>query len=310
MSLHTLYLLPAFLLLALQAYLGVIGFGLQLVILGISLVVIGIPHGALDYLVFRQQEHASGRHYPLLRFGVFYLGLMLLYGLLWWLSASLALIVFLLISAWHFADTDLAGLSLQRASDQFIRIAWGCWLLLSLLFTHTTEIIPYLQQLTGAGSLLVRFAHAYAGYSTAVWLGGLAVWPLLLWLRLRSARLPLSAWLPVVAVLLLLLLCRMLPLILAFTVYFSFWHSLRSFRSVCHYLAPRRLRSGWLRQWLLQTLPFIAGAFAGLALFFLFGYAPGATLSPFWIFLSLITLPHGLLMHDVFARAAPGQQEP
>jgi Brp/Blh family beta-carotene 15,15'-monooxygenase len=297
------YCLPALLLLGMQAAFGTISFNTQLIILGVSLALTGIPHGALDYLVFQQQEIRAGRNYSLVRFLAYYLGLLAFYGVLWWVSPSISLMAFLLLSAWHFAETDLSALPLSGTPDHLIRLGWGIWLLLCLLFGHTQEVIPYLAQITSEDSVLVRFAQAYAVYATPVFWLGVVAWPMLLWLRVSRMAVTRQQWQPLITILLLLLLCRSLPLILSFTVYFSVWHSLRSFNSIWLYL--RQQKSGKLPLWqtLKSALPFIGGAFAGLALFFMWSSANETSLTPLWVFLSLITLPHGLLMHAVFKQA-------
>lgn len=300
--LHTYlpYLLPAILLALLQQAIAGFSSGTQLVLLAIAMATTGIPHGALDYLLFRQQEQSAGRKHSLFRFLCYYLGLMVLYALLWWISPSLSLFFFLLIAAWHFADNDLSSLPLHRASGHLTRLGFGLWLLLVLVLGHTSELIPYLDQLVGVNSLLHRFAQAYQPMDAWVFWLGITGWPLLLWWQLRHQGLHKRQWHPLLTLMLLLVLCRQLPMILCFAVYFAIWHSLRSFQSIWQYL---RNSNHWFRsvkQLVLPALPFVSGAFAGLAGFFIYSSLSGFTLNPLWIFISLITLPHGLLMHGVY----------
>lgn len=301
------YLLPALLLVLLQYLTAGFSITTQLVLLAVAMATTGIPHGALDYLIFKQQERSAGRKHSMIRFFGYYLGLMVFYALLWWVSPSLSLLFFLLLSAWHFAENDLAALPLHHRSDHLVRIAFGTWLLLALIFSHTSELVPYLQQIVGPGAFLLAFAQWYQPYASAVFWLGVAGWPLLLHARLRRHALPLRQYCSLLTLMLLLVLCRQLPMILGFAVYFAIWHSLHSFRSIWLYLRrnDRLFRSA--RQLVLPALPFVAGAFLSLTLFFWWSNATQTSLTPLWIFLSLITLPHGLLMHDVYEGSESSQ---
>lgn len=300
--LHTYlpYLLPAILLLLLEQI--TLGFSstTQLVLLAVAMATTGIPHGALDYLLYRQQEQCAGRKHSLFRFLCYYLGLMLLYALLWWISHSLSLVLFLVLADWHFADNDLSSLPLHRGAGNIIRLGFGLWLLLVLVLGHTSELIPYLYQLVGANSLLHHFVQAYQPFDVWVFWLGITGWPVLLWWQLRHQGLSMIQWYPLLTLMVLLVLCRQLPMILCFAVYFAVWHSLRSFHSIWRYLHTSNQGFHPAKQLILPALPFVAGAFAGLAGFFIYSSLSAVTLNPLWIFISLITLPHGLLMHEVY----------
>jgi beta-carotene 15,15'-dioxygenase len=308
--LHTYlpYLLPAILLLLLKQI--TLGFNLttQLVLLAVAMTTTGIPHGALDYLIFRQQEQSAGRQYSLFRFLCYYLGLMIFYALFWWINPGLSLLLFLLISSWHFADNDLSALPLHHKADNLIRIAFGGWLLLVLIFSHTSELMVYLQQIVGTHNFLVRFAKWYQPYEAVVFWMGLPGWILILWMRLRRQGVMFRQFYSIITLMLLLFLCRQLPLIVGFAVYFAIWHSLQSFRSIWLYLRRNNNLFRSVRQLVVPGLPFVLGAFCGLLLFFFWSNAAPHALTPLWIFLSLITLPHGLLMHEVFVPGTKKEQ--
>ncbi|OLY93980.1 beta-carotene 15,15'-monooxygenase, Brp/Blh family [Cnuella takakiae] len=287
-----------------------VGFSLttQLVLLAVAMATTGIPHGALDYLIFRQQEQSAGRKYSLFRFLCYYLGLMAFYALFWWINPGLSLLLFLLIASWHFADNDFSALPLHHKADNLIRVAFGGWLLLVLIFGHTSEILVYLQQIVGTQNFLLRFAQWYRPYEAAVFWMGLPGWILMLWMRLRWQGLVFRQFQSIITLMFLLFLCRQLPLIVGFAVYFAIWHSLQSFRSIWLYLRSNNKLFRSVRQLVVPGLPFVLGAFFGLILFFFWSSAAPDALTPLWIFLSLITLPHGLLMHEVFVQGTKKKQ--
>jgi Brp/Blh family beta-carotene 15,15'-monooxygenase len=73
---------------------------------GILMFVLGIPHGAGDHLVVKKWREAHGMPFSILRFMGMYLGVMVLYALLWYFLPALSFILFILISVFHFGDLE------------------------------------------------------------------------------------------------------------------------------------------------------------------------------------------------------------
>ena len=75
----------------------------QLSLLIFGLLVVGIPHGALDHLT----GFISNKKKISLKFIMIYLALMVPIFLLWYWFPVLGLIFFLIYSSWHFGQTDM-----------------------------------------------------------------------------------------------------------------------------------------------------------------------------------------------------------
>lgn len=132
----------------------------------ISLMLIGIPHGSLDHVI---KEKTSGMvskgQFSLLKFLGVYLLTMAVYALFWvWLPAF-SLVFFLVMSAYHFGETDLveSGVS-QPVIRRLGFLLYGSLLIFGLLandVVQTTEIIssmlPESALLAGFVSLTEQF---------------------------------------------------------------------------------------------------------------------------------------------------------
>lgn len=263
----------------------------------------GIPHGALDHLIDRETATRQGKPFSLGWFLARYLLTMIGFGLVWFWVPALSLVVFLLVSAWHFGETDLERVPPTRLWT-LTRFVAGGWVLAFLLLTHGPEVTP----------LLRRIAHDHA-LTLSVWQNALRYasslvqcWGLLTVYLFGNAYLthPVSIdWPRLARLAAVLMLGAALPLVLAFGLYFGGWHALHSFQTTHGYLRqnqPTLLTTGQI--WL-KSLPFTA-----LALVVLAGagwwwqqHAPGWDPLPLlFVFLSIITLPHLPVMHGMNSR--------
>jgi hypothetical protein len=100
-------------------------------------------------------------------------------------------------------------------------------------------------------------------------------------------------------------------LLLGFTVYFVFWHSLTSARDQYRFF-ERRLSPELRRQLYSEIAMTVAGAFV-FCLIVWFGPGPEAALSPsiiggVFIAISLLTMPHMLLVEQLYTSWSPEEE--
>lgn len=291
------------LLLIWQLTVGHLPVNLQIGVVAVLLFGIGIPHGAIDHLIDEETARRTNRVYSL---GIFlgkYLLTMAVYGLCWYLFPALSLLLFLLISAWHFGETDVENVPLTLPWT-VVRLGWGSWVLAFILLTHTDDVTPILARLTQGNPI-----------PGAIWQWSIAHRPLLLGgglgalaglFGIAQKGHPVSHdYVRFGRLALVLLLAWPLPLLVAFALYFGGWHALSSFQHIVRYLQhrPHNPLSG--RQVWVQSVPFTALALAGLLLFGGWWYVYAQAWDPlplFFLFLSLITLPHLNVMHGMNRR--------
>lgn len=247
-------------------------------LLAAGLVVIGIPHGALDAVT---SVNLAGRSQLL--FYAQYLSILGLTLAGWWFMPNLTLLVFLGMSAWHFGqgDTQLWGKQ-PRAPLQ--TMAWGGLVLAFLLGLHLPEANQILLPLRIHAPALSRLIEQREIIATVLWAA---------WLLTAIGMAVQRNWAGLISVLTLAAAAQM-PLLLGFGTYFVFHHSV----------------SGWLHlrqgtglshtKLYAKGLPFTAAAFVFMAAGVAWvvdaqdaSFAVGA----FFATLSALSLPHIVSSH-------------
>lgn len=286
------------LLVSYQQWVGPLSVPVQSVFCIGLLLVAGIPHGALDHLIERERSARLGQPFSLLRFIAQYLLMIAVYGVGWLFFPVLSLVVFLVISAWHFGETDIEKAP-ATAAWSLTRFVAGGFILAFILLTHPAETTPILARIlqnNEPGMNLWNGAASRAGDVLRGW--GLLTLVLAL-LAFRRRPILVDGW-RLGRLGLVLLLTYPLPLLPAFMLYFGGWHALSSFGTIRTYLdgASFSRRSIW-KLWL-QSMPLTVAAFGflGICTAVWYGYAPQFDPLPsLFIVLSTITLPHIQVMH-------------
>jgi Brp/Blh family beta-carotene 15,15'-monooxygenase len=264
---------------------------------GVFLITLGIPHGAVDHIVAKQVAESNQRTFSLARFLAQYMLQIVLYAALWYLFPAMSLLLFILLSAWHFGESDVqpAPRHLAWKTAQFIL---GSFVLFFILMRQP--------DLTGAviQSITQENTHASAAWS---WLSvnALVVYGVLLaalgcavaWAHTQAPiALPLKRWGYFIV---LLGVINFLPLLPAFALYFGGWHALNTFHHMANFMGHT---SGISKLWK-AALPFTLLAFVFLLLTGVVWFTTLANHDPIpvlFIFIALITLPHLVVMHKMF----------
>lgn len=241
------------------------------VLLLVGLVLVGIPHGALDHVLESRGRKAD------FSFAFFakYVGLMgLMFGI-WQLYAPMGLVLFLLYSAWHFGESDFKEMGLNGSVFSF---SWGVWILSTILFTHVEELNIFLPHFNVP---TLQIPEALWGLNQIEW--GLIMSGFIIWIFSHAN--PVYAGLR--KVLFVLSIGCFLPLLVAFGLYFVGHHSVNGWG---HLRKGLRYSNSdlWKKAW-----PFSLGAFAIIGGFLMVS-DPGVTAywAQFFVFLSCVSFPH------------------
>lgn len=254
---------------------------LQWVLMSVGLLSVGIPHGAVDHLLETGKIHGKPRPFFILK----YLSIMLLYLLLWQWLPFVALVIFLLYSAFHFGQADIQEWKIDRNSH-LKSFFWGLIILFIILFSHISEVVDILN---GMNINISWIPNNYLGYA--------ALMPALVW-GLYEKR-PAILWS-------ILMLCvgMYLPVISAFGLYFIGQHSMNGWS---------HLRQGMQtgnRMLFLKALPFTVGAVLLLLGFFLLTesqfipWNKEQFISVFFVFLACLSMPHVWAMNRFYKQKA------
>lgn len=272
-------------------------------VLGLMLL-IGLPHGATDHGLFL----ALTRRKPMAKQVNFYLLYALViaaYGLLWYLLPVIAFIIFMLLSVYHFGQSNWVDVSYR--SNSFARmhyVLWGCGILLTPILLHGEEATFIVAEMTDRLLALPAYSSRLIAIGLLAFLN--LFFLLLCWYKnlIDGYRLGKE----IVGYSLLIIMFFTNSLLLGFTVYFVFWHSLASAKDQWLFFRPRLSSEVW-RQLRLGILTTVTGALV-FCLFLWFGPGPETALRPgviggVFLFISLLTLPHMLLVETLYAHWSP-----
>ncbi len=287
------YLLIAGLILACSAHLVIIGEDIQIYLLIGIIALTGVPHGSLDFFIERQSLINTNQKISISTFLKKYLLAMFGYGILWLLFPTLALIVFIGISAFHFGEIDWP----QRGNTKLESVLYTVYGLLFISFiltSHINSAAPIFETIT------------QKKFSTAFWLEwGALLFPyccillglhivilLMLHARLGWERKVILQF--VLQSLVLVVIVYWLPLYLSFGFYFGLWHSLISFNLIRKQMKLSNDWLGWISM-VKKAIPFTTIAWIGILLLIFIS----STFQTEWLLLSnlfvgiaILTLPH------------------
>lgn len=229
--------------------------------LGLGMLAVGIPHGALDHLVVLDQPSER----KIVGYIAGYLAVGALVFGLFFLAPWLGLLFFLTFSAWHFGMTDFAFWDRSKLRWGFL---WGGYYLGALLLSHDAEVIRVLAEMD------IPFPDSFVvpSFLTNFWigLGGL------LFVRLMPR-------IGLIGSVLALLMLTKIPLIPAFGAFFIFQHSLHGWQQLKTELGMTHQHL-WLKAW-----PFTLGSL--LMLLAVLTVVP-VTWGQVFIFLAALSFPH------------------
>ena len=207
----------------------------------IGLLLIGIPHGAVDHLLKRDSK-------PLIYFIAKYLLIMALNFILWIISPILALTLFLLYSSFHFGESELehVGAPIHSLKTGLKGSIIGALLLLIIVFGHWQESINILKNIDGlwpknTTEILINPVALYASLS-------FAFTGLFLCLYQNKKHF--------INLALVLFIGLFLPLIAAFSLYFICQHSFNAWQDLKKGLAINSIQL-YKKAW-----PYLLGAIA------------------------------------------------
>jgi len=268
---------------------------LENAILVIGILLGGVPHGAIDHIIQKKESLRTGHSFHLGVFYMAYLGVMGIYALFWLFLPIPSLVFFIVITAWHFGETDLFQVNFSHQIYRaIVYVFYGLWVILFLLISHLDSVEVILKSLplqSVNGFLLLIQLNLKTIYWSFI-LFGLGIWIVQSLLNKRPE------WF-LLELLFFLILLSQIPLFIAFTLYFTGWHSLRSLHEIASFTGSKLNQR---RFWLL-TIPntLLAILFLGILFLVWTKYYP---LSSFillvFILLSLLTLPHFIIMHRLY----------
>ncbi|NND07965.1 MAG: beta-carotene 15,15'-dioxygenase, Brp/Blh family [Saprospiraceae bacterium] len=269
----------------------------QLVVCFILIALVGIPHGAIDHIIFLE-----GNEKPSIpRFVGIYLMVMTLYALLWYIEPTFSLFIFLVLSAYHFGQSQFADIGgKNKILDGTLYLMWGMTVLTALIVYNHHEIIALSANSDDMQPLMVLFSIRVQKILFSLSL--LSTVGLLIYYYSKE-RFDLQRFGSEVYMLgLIHLTFFVFPTLVGFTLYFVILHSLKVMSQEYDYLKTKRKQLtlfGFITMLLPLSLVSYAGMI-GLIYITYIGIIPISYPLLGFILISLITLPHAFVMDNFY----------
>lgn len=259
---------------------------LQAVLCGIMLCTVGIPHGANDHL-YRSDKSLTGNIY----FITVYLGAIFFFLALWWKIPVVAFTLFFIISFHHFGQSNFENDSATYLPSWL----WGICVLAFPVLLHWQEALSIFSEMLTYNTHLSpinssKNSSTYWNGSAQAMIALAAIYILSLYFFERKNFGYYILQLGAVT-----LWYIFTPLLTGFITVFCLWHSLQSLRHQALYY--QQSMRGTLMGFLKSLLPFSAVALLSFGIYLGFREF---NIAEAFILLSLITLPHVIVMHRLY----------
>ncbi len=273
------------------------------IFLGLMLL-FGLPHGAIDHILFFS---GGSKPFDARAMGFFlgyYLLVMFAYSLLWFFFPEFSLYVFIIISSYHFGQSQLYYLPQDRTRwmHQLMYFLWGAAVLMSLLYFNRQESIQLIKPV--ANSLALVLSSSYL-----IWMviGLWFVWGLTFITRKGSTLVTLGfEWLEIAA---LILLFSQVSLVLSFAIFFGLWHSYKAIRIEIEKLNQGGTPFNW-RIFFKKSVLFTLISVLGLVVLIQAGNNLQTAIQPLFLFfiaISVLTMPHMLIFEKFLGNRLPSK---
>lgn len=285
---------------------GMIPIKVQLFYFAIMIGATGIPHGALDHIIAKTNAVLNRQNFVIQQFLMRYVIAILVYATSWIFFPGISLIIFLIISAWHFGETDLSSAT-HSWQWNTSRLLWGCVVLLVILLSHFQEMQAVVLRITKNSDTAIAFLGHLE--QMGIYYAGIFLMLLMTaaFMAYKKNAIRIS-WHYVLNLVLVMFICSQLPLLPSFALYFGGWHAIRSFEIIFKFLHAAKEETAIepLTMWK-NALPLTFLAAFGFIFMAFIWNGVGMKMDPLpaiFIFLSIITVPHLDVMDKLIQRGS------
>ena len=275
-----------------------IGSDFQLYFILGSLALVGVPHGAIDHVIYMRENSVGALHFYLR-----YLGMILMYVGVWIMLPSWSMAFFLVLSAFHFGQSQF---SRERPDSRFLNLclqmSWGIAILSAMVYFQSEAIYSLFRMDRPWIKLeLVFNPKIYLILLTI----GTVVTLLLFGKKLTSGSWTTKKFINELVVFFAIIMCFWgLDLLVGFTLYFIILHSASVLNEEYQYLKSE-VATLSVSSFIMMTVPYTAVSILGcLALYaaHMMGWLPIPFVMIVFVFVSALTLPHSLVMDQFYKK--------
>lgn len=253
---------------------------------GLLILSLGILHGSNDIQIITKKNIHKNKGITTL----YYLGIVLIGGLAFFFFPTLALLSFVLFSAYHFGEQHWEFRLKKSYLSLLFYFVYGSCIFSVLFFFHRAEVQQVVEAITSYRLPSDWFYWALTGSTTLF---------IILLIGLSENR----KYFLFECLLLLAfaLFFSYTSLILAFGFYFVVWHSFPSLKSQFEFLYRSTNKVQQILSYIAESIIYWVAAIMGLAGVYLWiDFSADYILPLFFTFLAAITFPHVLVIHWMF----------
>lgn len=260
------------------------------------LLLLGIPHGAIDNILYQKSREIS--NFKFIGVYLVFVGLNVVF---WFFFPSIAYLLFLVLSAYHFGQSQFSHyFRKQKLGAQALYTFWGISLLSAYVLFNLSEIHAVMDTYAEFG----QFAPLHLKWPMLIIMlsSFMLLFGQLIYFTIQG-RLSVEILMMELLVFGLILLCfYLMPLIIGFTLYFVVLHSFKVLREEYYFLNAQKITHS-LAGFVKLVAPFSLLSILGIAFLYAliewqfleisFGYG-------LMVIISSITLPHVFVMDDFY----------
>ena len=264
----------------------------QIIVGFILILTFGILHGANDLLLIKKID-INKEQISFQKTLLYYIIVVGLGSLLFWIIPWFALLLFIIVSGYHFGEQQWENLEKSSLFKVF-EFTYGLFILMLLFIFHIEEVQEVIQNIT---SVLVPESYFIVGLAiNIVALVALGIYYSTKLIEFKNRVLLETFYLIVFAV-----LFRVSSLIWGFAIYFILWHSIPSIINQVIYLNGE---FNWKNfgLYIKTAFAYWAVSLIGIAILYLLFKDVKIFNALFFSFLAAITFPHVLVIYILFKK--------
>ena len=261
--------------------------------IGFALVLsVGLIHGANDLLIIKKNSKFTS-NYSQFRPFFTYIGVVFLGFTFFYLFPSFALVAFIIVSIYHFGEQHLEAIPLTRSlknNYRFISIVSHGIILFTIIFMNNINTV---------NNVFLSFKINFLNSST---LNIILITASIVYISTLVINKYLTSFIfsEILFFVLFYFLSLTSTLILCFSVYFIFFHSILSIKDQVKYIYGNNDSSS-LKRYLLNSMPYFILAIVFLILFYNHTEIDNSDLLPIiFTFLAAITFPHVIVIEKMY----------
>ena len=245
----------------------------------------GIIHGANDLLLLKKKLNKTT--HSLFSLLVPYLMMILFFGIFFYLFPSFALIFFVLFSSYHFGEQQWT-MFVNKKEKKLVSFyfSYGFFLFSLLFWFNSVFVNQIILDITGINIEFMIFSYfLYFSSGLLIFLG-----------FLNSKYISNQIVIQLLLLILLLIIFYNVNLIMAFGIYFVFWHSIPSIIEQSEFIFGSSDLKSFQNYFKNAVIYWLISLFGLLILYYFLKDYQNLLVSIFFSFLAAITFPHTLVI--------------